>query len=205
MSRLDIVTVVIVAICLAALGYLLFKTFNMIGGGADEEPARTEVADEGATATDGLGAEDEYDPFATDRREDIGTEAGSPTVEGQEGYAGTESADDAFSSDYDDSSAGTAPATTQPATTAEPQTSTATTAYAEGQYMVIAGTFRQRTNAERMVRRLQGMGYDQTRLELFNRGRFAVALVNRFSSLTSARQLEQELESKGIEAEVITD
>jgi cell division protein FtsN len=203
MSRLDIVTVVIVAICLAALGYLLFKTFNMIGGGTDDQPVRTEMADEGATATDGLGAEDEYDPFATDNREDDGTEAGRPTVEGQEGYAGTESAEDDFSSDYDESPASTAPAATQPATTTE--TAPATTAYAEGQYMVIAGTFRQRANAERMVSRLKGMGYAQTRVELFNRGRFAVALVNRFSSLTSARQLERELEAKGIEAEVITD
>lgn len=206
MSRLDILTVVIVAICLAALGYLLFKTFNMIGGGADDAPDRTEMAD-GATATDGYGADNTYDPYTTDNTtdadgtEDFGTDPASettpPTVENQEGYDGNASTGNDFDSDYD-----SAPATTS----TQPQTSTSTaTASSGGEYMVIAGTFRQKMNAERMVSRLKGMGYSDTRLEMFNRGRFAVALVNRFSSLSSARQLERELEAKGIEAEVITD
>ena len=202
MSRLDILTVVIVAICLAALGYQLFKTFNMIGGGADDAPERTERADD-ATATDGYGADTTYDPYATDDTtgtEDFGTDADAvtpPTVADQEGYSGSATTDNDFESDYEEA---------PERISTQPETSTGTaTAPNTGQYMVIAGTFRQKINAEQMVSRLKGMGYSETRMELFNRGRYAVALVNRFSSLTSARQLERELESKGIEAEVITD
>lgn len=196
MSRLDILTVVIVAICLAALGYLLFKTFNMIGGGADTVPEDTEYTD---TATDGIGTDDTYDPYdpGTDPADGSELTEDVPTVENQEGY--TDTTDPAPGTDFDSDYA--EPATTDPT----PTTTTPSAGDSEGQYMVIAGTFRQLSNAERRVSDLINMGYRETRLTKFDRGTYAVALVNRFSSLSSARALERELEAKGIEAEVITD
>jgi cell division protein FtsN len=207
MSRLDILTVVIVAICLAALGYLLFKTFNMIGGGPELDPDRTEYTD---TATDGLGTDDTYDPYEPETPQPVESESelteDVPTVEGQEGYAGTTGDNTNFDSDYAEPS-DPAPATTPPpaSTPASTPATQSTTGYSEGKYMVIAGTFRQLSNAERRVSELLKMGYSETRVSKFNRGAYAVALVNRFSSLSSARQLERELEAKGIEAEVITE
>ena len=41
MSRLDYVTVGIVAVCLAALGFLVFKTVGLMNGNAETEPQAT--------------------------------------------------------------------------------------------------------------------------------------------------------------------
>jgi cell division septation protein DedD len=122
-------------------------------------------------------------------------------VEGQEGY------DDTTPNDASDLGSDYSTVEPEPAPAAPTQSETIVPGdtYSEGKYMVIAGTFRQMANADRMVSRLRKMGYNETRISKFDRGKYAVALVNRFSSLNSARQLERDLESKGIDAEVITE
>ena len=68
--------------------------------------------------------------------------------------------------------------------------------------MVIAGSYRQRTNADNQVAKLRKMGYDQARVELFDRGSYAVVLVNRFNAYGDAKRLVSELSGKGIDAMV---
>ena len=46
------------------------------------------------------------------------------------------------------------------------------------------------------------MGYANASVELFDRGAFAVALVDRYDGLSEAKSLEAELADKGVEAYV---
>ncbi|MCB0639658.1 MAG: SPOR domain-containing protein, partial [Lewinella sp.] len=78
--------------------------------------------------------------------------------------------------------------------------SNTSTASSGGRYLVIAGTYRQRVNADNMVTRLKRMGYNDAEVELFDHGTYAVVIVNRYSSLSRADQLSTELKNKGVEA-----
>jgi hypothetical protein len=68
--------------------------------------------------------------------------------------------------------------------------------------MVLAGSFRQRIYADERLRQLRKMGYPQATVSLFNRGTFAVVIVDRFATYTEAAQLAQELRRKGVDAMV---
>nr|HMQ60260.1 SPOR domain-containing protein [Flavilitoribacter sp.] len=69
-----------------------------------------------------------------------------------------------------------------------------------GNFLVIAGSFRQKANAEAQVKRLKKSGYDQSGVETFNNGALAVAMVDRFNSYAEAEKLVAELKKKGIDA-----
>jgi cell division septation protein DedD len=71
-----------------------------------------------------------------------------------------------------------------------------------GDFMVLAGSFRQRMNAELLEKRLKQQGYPKARVELFNRGTFAVVLVDRFEQLAEANALVSTLAAQGVEARV---
>lgn len=71
-----------------------------------------------------------------------------------------------------------------------------------GDYLVLAGSYAQRANADRSVSRLKGLGYTNTRVEIFDRGKYAVVLVDRFQSLQEGRQLQQKLKAAGIDSYV---
>ncbi len=65
-----------------------------------------------------------------------------------------------------------------------------------GDYLVLAGTFRIRSGAESQVSRLRSKGYSNAELELFDKGTYAVVVVDRFDSYASADALVQELRKK---------
>ena len=69
-----------------------------------------------------------------------------------------------------------------------------------GQYMVIAGSYRQRVNADNQVSRLRSMGYNSAEVRLFDRGSYALVVVDRFSSKSEASSLVSQLGTKGVEA-----
>ncbi|THH37738.1 SPOR domain-containing protein [Neolewinella litorea] len=73
---------------------------------------------------------------------------------------------------------------------------------AEGRYLVIAGTFRQVINARTRVRDLVQAGFAETELKIFDRGTYAVALVDRSNSYTEAAELAGRVRSAGFEADV---
>ncbi|HKK79646.1 MAG TPA: SPOR domain-containing protein, partial [Phaeodactylibacter sp.] len=58
------------------------------------------------------------------------------------------------------------------------------------------------SNAENMVRKLRNMGYDDARTELFDRGAYAVALVDHYPDYTEAQRIASELKEKGVSAYV---
>lgn len=73
-----------------------------------------------------------------------------------------------------------------------------------GRYMVISGSFRFKANAESHVRNLKKKGYDNASWHIFNKGAYAVVLVDRFESMSEAKQLKNRLASDNIEAIIQT-
>ena len=77
------------------------------------------------------------------------------------------------------------------------------TSTGNGRYLVIAGSFRQKANAERRVKDLRRAGFNDTRLEKFNRGTFAVALAGQTNRFGTAERLANQIVGAGFEAKVM--
>ncbi len=211
MSRLDYVTIAIVAVCVAALVYLIYMTTNLLGGPEAEEPPAVEAP---AQEEEGFGTSDYEDDESAFYDEDSAAIANAR----EEGYvtdAGPAKEDDAYGEDWDgedsyrdkgSSESGRDYGNSQNdygeerVTASPPREDYASVS--TGDYMVLAGTFRIRSNAETMVRRLKRMGYDDASVELFDRGAFAVALVDHFPTYEEAREVSQKLKREGVEAYV---
>jgi cell division septation protein DedD len=71
-----------------------------------------------------------------------------------------------------------------------------------GDFMVLAGAFRQQINAEAMLRQVRRKGYATAEIALFNRGAYAAVVVDRFPTENEAEQLARELRNKGFDAYV---
>lgn len=72
-----------------------------------------------------------------------------------------------------------------------------------GKYMVMAGQFQQMVWAEAQRDLMLKKGYDQTRIELFDRGSWAAVMVNRFDTYSAAEALMNELIDQGVEATIM--
>lgn len=207
MSKLDVLTIAIVIVCLAALGYLVYKIVNLVNPPDEtttsiqdsyEDPSTTDEStysdwdDEVNTAGDDVDLDDDQlDNYAdTD-----GNTAGSASGNYSEDEMDNETSGLAEENDLDKGSTSGSAATT-PAV----ETPAATTNSNSGRYMVIAGSYRQRVNADNQVARLRKMGYNNAQVSLFDRGSFAVVLVDRFNNYGDAKRLVNELTGKGIEA-----
>jgi hypothetical protein len=196
MSRLDYVTIAIVAVCVAALVYLIYMTTNLLGS-SPEAPA---TADQMVSDPEDEYAEEEYYPEDTTATFDDGYygEGGAAVDNTGEGDQAITEGDEPAYEDADSdlqTSSSRGPAK-------DGRIKPDFSSVASGQYMVLAGTFKYRNNAEEMVSKLKGMGYANASVELFDRGRYAVALVDRFDGLASAQALKSELFGKGVEAYV---
>ncbi len=77
------------------------------------------------------------------------------------------------------------------------------TSTGNGRYLVIAGSFRQKANAEQRVKDLRGAGFNDTRLEKFNRGTYAVALAGQTNRFSAAERLASQIVGAGYEAKVM--
>ncbi len=189
MSRLDYLTIVIVAVCVAALIYLIYMTTNLLGGEPEAAVANTEEQvqqdfPEEDTLTYGQGY---YE--------------GADTSSAGAGYGAEETyAEGAADEEY------ATPAYEEAAETGEraplEQQAPSYSTVGKGEYMVLAGTFRYKANAEAMQRSLEKMGYSGSSVELFDRGAYAVVLVGRYADLSDARALKAELSGKGVQAYV---
>lgn len=198
MSRLDTFTVLIVGLCLAALGYLVYKTIKLRELKNSSPTTSISIQEEDKSTTpDTLTFDDEgriVDPIAAEEGdlddEQLSVNNGT-LVEEEEGSA-----------EEDDS------LTPEPEPVAEkeaekeeevPVSFNAETS-AEGDFMVLAGSFKQKANAEAQVKRLKQMGFDEARVASFNGGSLAVALVGRFADAKEANKLASQVEAKGIDA-----
>lgn len=207
MSRLDYVTIAIVAVCVAALVYLIYMTTNLLGD-SGESPATTETT---APAESEDTGEDTY--YFDDRG---GTEAEEPGGSLEE--SSPAGADEASNYDYRndenlDEGSSSAAAAKQPEETdagasrpaEENYTGTksapsSNTGSAGGAYMVIGGTFSSEENARKREKAFRDLGYTNVTLEPFDRGKYTAVMVGRFNSLGEAQSLVSELKSKGQEA-----
>lgn len=196
MSRLDLLTVVIVAVCLAALGFLLYKTFQLMN------PPEPEIAvvDEPQPDEYNFDSDTTYQDYYGDDYEPVPGSPLDPSADTDSSLA-VDEPDTEFTEPAPATTTRPAPSR-QNTTTTAPATggSAAATRTSAGDFMVIAGSFRQMANAERRVRQLKKMGYNEAEVSRFNSGAFAVALVDRFNSESDARALVGELRGKGVEA-----
>lgn len=194
LSSTDIITYVIVAICLAALGFLLYKIIGMANEDAPQEATEEVITapetdsgyvDTTLFITTDFGDEKPLEPTKADPTDSKVTPVDDyPPVNTSPGL--------------------TPPSTSRaPAPTSFDQPETEIRAGSSGgAYMVLAGSFKEKANAEAMVTRLRKAGFDNASVEIFDRGAFAVALVDRFDSYKEANTLVKSLEKKGIEATV---
>lgn len=216
MSRLDYVTIAIVAVCVAALIYLIYMTTNLIGDSGEPEtateattPAGNEDAgddtyyfnDEGKVAGDEPGAgTDDASPATSGNTSDYEYQNSQGTDKG-----GTSSSSSTAAASTPDEMDTSSPAATEEEYTSRSGSTTSSSgsaSTASGPYLVIAGTFKEKANAEVMERKLEGLGYSNASLEPFDRGAYTVVLVDRFGSVNDAKALVSELKGKGVEAYV---
>ena len=73
---------------------------------------------------------------------------------------------------------------------------------ADGEYLVVAGSFRQMINAEKELRKLKDMGYDNASIGKFNNSTYASLIVDRFHSSEEAQSYVRKVKKKGLTAYV---
>lgn len=167
MGRIDVFTIVIVAICLAAAAALIVVGVNKF----KNKPNELTINDPDPTYV-----ESEDDGF-----ENYTNLLDSTVIE--------EEPDDLNWLDEDKEDTNTATATT-------PSRVATSSSYSDyGDYMVLAGTFSVKSNAENYAKKIKGMGYESTRVEIFDKGTYAVVLVDRFDNEADARKLIQSLKT----------
>ncbi|HOY16360.1 MAG TPA: SPOR domain-containing protein [Haliscomenobacter sp.] len=192
MSRLDYLTIGIVAVCIAALIYLVYRYVNLPHEANTPKPTTekpyVDTTQTAANDTAGYPAEDNT----------IDQPAEGAVVENNQ------IAETAVVEEVKPKPTPVKPQVTPSrdnAATAEVET--APLASSSGKYMVIAGSFEQTSSAQKQLKRVQKLGYSSARVEKFNRGAYATVLVNRFNNPSEAKTLVSALKSKGIDAMVL--
>ena len=202
MSRLDYVTITIVVICLFALGFLVWKTVGLMTKDNSKKNNRTEQLAENTTSEEsGTYDFDDEGAVVTDEEDAEGAlndqDLDDEELDGSTDY---ELVDEEETAPVDDTSLSedteSLDAEEDDLEEEEQPDSFDSSAGSSGRYMVLAGSFSVRGNAERQVRKLKRLGYDEAGVEVFDRGAYAVVLVNRFESLTDAKSLVKELKSE---------
>ena len=199
MSRLDLFTILIVGVCILAIVFLIFKALEIANGNDNQK-----ATDSSSMVTD---TDDGYENDASiydseEITDDVATtdaNAITDDAEGTTGYASTGgeiSEDDAEEADDADETATSATTTTSD----EPEIISSDASY--GKYLVLAGTFKIKSNGEDHARMLRRKGYTNAKISIFDRGTYAVVLVDRFKSQSEANALVSQLKNQGIEAYV---
>ncbi|MDX1939597.1 MAG: SPOR domain-containing protein [Saprospiraceae bacterium] len=186
MSRLDYVTIGIIVVCAAALVILIWKTISF-------RNKEKEIAQQ--------NTENTLQDYNYDYYQDT-TQILPPT---------DEDPDDDEVEVYNENKTDNEPATSEakntsqsntPANASEESSASSTSSRSSGDYLVLAGAFSVKNNAENEARRLQKLGFPNAEVSPFNRGKYAAVLVDRFSSESDAKKLVNDLKAKGVEAYV---
>lgn len=69
-----------------------------------------------------------------------------------------------------------------------------------GKYMVMAGSYLLKENAQKMVTKLKAMGYSQSSVVVFSASQYHSVIAARYSSETQARTTATDLKQKGIDS-----
>ncbi|WP_020566960.1 SPOR domain-containing protein [Neolewinella persica] len=209
MKNTSILIPIILISCLLALGFLFYKALqtveqdNLRGNNpivlneADyaDEPTPTDI---GATTDYDAAAQSEtpVEPTSTtptnalDEMTDAEKRA-AELEELQEAARKARAAEARAAAEADEDEIDT----TTPNTVGEPN--------GTGRYLVIAGSFRQRAGAEQRVARLKKAGFNDSSVEKFNRGTYAVALAGQSNRFSEAKQLADKIVKAGFEAQVM--
>lgn len=201
MRRLDLFTVGIIAVCLAAAGVLIYIGAKKFMGNSndlvDNQAGFTTVFDEIDTTDANIGVTDvtaNDDPANTST-----TDYGDEDLDFDWLDNETKSTPKTTTSNASKPKSNTSTSTKNTATTSTttPKSSNnSAVAVKTGDFMVLAGSFSKRENADNHVSDLKKKGYNNSRVEIFDKGAFAVVLVDRFSSESDARTLVKELKDK---------
>jgi cell division septation protein DedD len=189
MSRLDYITILIVIVGIAALSYLIFKIYQ----NNSQEKSRVnqvetpydpnQVTDD---ETADLNSED-YNNSITPQDDDYYDEDGTGLKESTATQEKTStSGSEEFTTKGSEQSE-------EPSVAPERDFNNTGASSSYGNYMVIAGTFSLKQNAETQAKRLQQKGYSNASMHIFDRGAYAVVIVDRFDNLADAKKLKNEL------------
>ena len=182
MSRVDYVSVIILAVCLTAVGYIGYTLYKNSGSETKEPTEQNDT-------NNFIDEEEEEDPYEYDIENDID----STGVDEEE--------DVAFTPDEDESDLEEEDNTEEEI--AERKVPDSFSNDGLGAFMVLAGSYTVKQNAEIEASRLRKKGYDNASVELFNRGKYASVLVDRFESEADAKALAKKLKEGGLEAFVL--
>jgi cell division protein FtsN len=193
MSRLDYLTIAIVALCMAALIYLVYRYVNLPHE-PHNLPNTEKIVRDTTQYTDETAGYPAEDTSSFDRPSP-GAAVDTETIEKPALNTVTKKAT-------------VKPAPVEPKPTPSPvETETIapapTAATSSGKYMVIAGSFKNAGSAQTQLKQVKKLGYANARIEKFNRGAYATVLVDRFANSGSAKSLVNTLKSKGIDAMVL--
>lgn len=185
MSRLDIFSVAVVAVCVIAIVVLLAYTTDLFKKDAPMPPRDEQVYDD--PYEDEVVDPAEYDDYGDYDNDEP-----------------RENADSLSDIDYNEG-----PSTPTPAPEANPdpkqeiyQDADTYSGKGSGDYLVLAGSFRVRQNADIEASRIRKLGYPDAEVVLFNRGAYATVLVSRYESKSEASSLVSKLKGEKVEAYV---
>jgi len=196
MSKLDTFTVFMVSLCLVALSYLVYKTIKLRE--LKKEIPTSVITPENTTektTANTIKFDDEgniIDPKTADEADlddDQVNVSNGTLVEEEEGDPAEEETEKPKEK-----------IAAKPVEEKVPDNFEETSSSSTGKYLVLAGSFKQKANAEAQVKRLKKLGFDDALVTSFNGGSLAVALVGRFDSSTAANKLASQLEAKGVDA-----
>lgn len=216
-SKFDFVSVIIVAACILALIFLIYKTINMYNQNKasqtnnieqttgengetdlyDKDGGTYKFDDEDIEVDEGAKA----DADGGDDMDDDNSSSGNSSTDGNTTGGSSSSGNSTSSGSKDTKGTGATSGSNSSNTNTRPTTSYTNSG---GRYLVVAGSFRQEAYANSHAAKLRRMGYDDTRVSIFNKGAYASVLVDRFSDRGDANALARELENKGIDALVMT-
>lgn len=215
MSRLDFVTVGIVAFCLAALGFLVYKTVGLMNGNAETEPQATiDYVDPYPIDSTGKDTSSFTDPAFSipedaevtayseedDRNRDIVSDSKTTAKGGTEATKKTENVKPEVKKTETAPKKTETPKSVEKAKETTPTkpkvTATAKPKVTVEPYFVQAGAFSARANAETLVKELKKLGYADAKVEMTKSSAKALAIVDYFSSRSDAEALVKTLKDK---------
>lgn len=187
MSKLDYVTIAIVAACVLAIAFLIYKMTDLFQSKDGKDKIEV-VADTVETDDDVYDYEIDYadstGATTTDEAPQTQTGTTTPATIGQ--------ADKTTATDNSASASSTSTVKVNPTNTYS----------SNGRFLVIAGTFEKMINAESQAKNLRKKGYQYASVEIFDRGKFALILVDRFTNMAEAENLAKKLKADGVECYV---
>lgn len=215
MKNTSILIPIILISCLLALGYLLYQALQtaennrpnqQIVLNADDyadEPAPSDIGQ--STDYDAASRNGEIvdDPNAADIDDNAATNGNSPSYEENQMVEMTAAERQQALEDERREAQALAEKEAQNNRIIPAPREGASSSRTSGRYLVIAGSFRQKLNAEERVEALISAGFPETRVEYFNRGTYAVALAGQNDRYSIAEQMAANIRKAGIEAKVM--